>query len=321
MLTKIASFFFMLILILTSLFGAEMPGYEKRELLGDGNFSDGFRVLSSETNGNEADTKGIFTYDGAENEPVWMIAQWNSGPCLWDDRQESDEFTITDGKTKWVTYNKTDSSVSMRLDASAIYEGKPAGYESWPHLLLEQSPIVDYFSLSDEEKAFYNLEDNRIVLELKLKMTDFKEVYETDGVKAVQFLTYFYLKDTDGDNFIWFGADLFDNRGLNDTVWAKDSVGGNMIYCISTKETYGSAARTLLKNGKPVISDEWVTLKLDLTPHLADCIEKANRDNIFSEEVSLSDFYIGGTNIGFEIHGNFDCTFAIKDFSLTSYKK
>ncbi len=321
MLTKIASFFFTLILILTSFFGMEMPGYEKRELFNDGDFSDGFKVLSGVNNGNETETKGIFTYEGAENEPSWMIAQWNSGPCLWDDRQESDEFTITDGKTKWVTYNKNDSSVSMRLDASAIYEGEPADYEKWPHLLLEQSPIVDYFSLSEDEKAFYNLEDDRIVLDLKLKMTDFKEVYETDGVKAVQFLTYFYLKDTDGDNFIWFGADLFDNRGLNDTVWAKDTVSGNMIYCISAKETYGTSSRALLNNGKPVISDEWVTVKLDLTPYLADCIEKANEDNIFGEEVSLSDFYIGGTNIGFEIHGNFDCTFAIKDFSLTSYKK
>lgn len=43
-------------------------------------------------------------------------------------------------------------------------------------------------------------------------------------------------------------------------------------------------------------------------------------DQIFGEKVSVSDFYIGGTNIGFEIHGNHDCTMEIKDFNLLSYR-
>lgn len=43
-------------------------------------------------------------------------------------------------------------------------------------------------------------------------------------------------------------------------------------------------------------------------------------DQIFGEKVSVSDFYIGGTNIGFEIHGNYDCTMEIKDFNLLSYR-
>lgn len=321
MLSKVLSVLFMLLLTFSSLFGFNLPGYENKELFGDADFSDGFSVVSQETDNGEAKILGNFTYSGSENNPSWMIAQWNSGPCLWTDAAESDEFTLTDGKTKWVTYNGEEKSVSLRLNASEVYNGQPAGESNWPHLLLEQSPLTDYNNLSEKEKAFYKLENNRLVLNLKIRINDFKETTNKEGINAVQFLSYFYLKDTDGHNFIWFGVDLFDSRGYNDTYWAKDSVSNNMIYTVSTKETYGCFSDGLLKNGKPYVSDEWVNVSVDLTPHILQCIENANKDNIFGEKVSLSDFYIGGTNIGFEIHGNYDCTVEIKDFNITSYIK
>lgn len=320
MFNKILSVFFMLLLTLSSALGIPLDGVESSSLFTDADFSDGFTVIAQETENGNAVALGEFTYTDAENTPAWMIAQWNSGTCLWNDRIASDNYTLTDGKTKWVTYNKDENSVALRLNAAAVYNGQPADYESWPHLLLEQSPLTDYAALPDSEKAVYNLDNNRFVLDLKLRLADLKDTTNTDGVNAVQFLTYFYLKDTDGHNFIWFGVDLFDNRGHNDTYWAVDSASGNMIYTLSTKDTYG-ALRTLLSGGQPVLTDEWTTIRIDLTPHLADVIDRANKDNIFGETVSLSDFYIGGTNIGFEIHGNYDCTVEIKDFNLTSYHK
>lgn len=320
MLQRLLSFFFMLCLTLSSILGTNILSYEKKTLLNDPDFSDGFVVLKQTASGNAGVPAGEFTYKGAEGSPSWMIAQWNSGPCLWENAVESDEFTVTDGMTKWVTYNPEEKSVSLRLNGAEIYKGEPAGDSAWPHLLLEQSPINDYFALSEEEKAFYNLHDNRIVLDLDIRITDYKKSTNPEGINATQFLAYFYLKDTDGHNFIWFGVNLFDDRGLCDTYWAKDTVGGNMIYSVSTKDTYTCSSRALLKNGEPVVSEDWTSIRLDLTPFLEDCIKRANDDNIFGEKVSLSDFYIGGTNIGFETHGNSDCTVEIKNFNLTSYK-
>lgn len=320
MFNKILSLLFMFLLTVSSALGIPFDGLEGSSLFTDADFSDGFTVLSQQTENGNAVALGEFTYGETENAPAWMIAQWNAGDCLWNDRITSDEYTLTDGTSKWVTYNKDENSVALRLNATAVYNGQPADYDAWPHLLLEQSPLADYAALSDEEKAVYNLADNRFVLDLKLRLADFKDTTNPDGVNAVQFLTYFYLKDTDGHNFIWFGADLFDNRGHNDTYWAVDSASGNMIYTLSTKDTYGTL-RTLLSGTQPVLTDEWTTVRVDLTPHLADVIARANEDNIFGEEVSLADFYIGGTNIGFEIHGNYDCTVEIKDFNLTSYRK
>lgn len=318
---RIASFIFMLLMSISSLLGIQLPGYSAQTLLKDSGFENGFTVMSQETVDGVGIPLGAFNYTDNQEKPEWMIAQWNSGPCLWNERVAGDRYEITDGTTKTVIYNPEEKSVSMRLNASAVYGGEAAGEAWWPHLLLEQSPLCDYAALPAEEKAFYSCAADRIILRLKIRMTDFKDTTNTEGINAVQYLAYFYLKDTDGHNFIWFGADLFDSRGYNDTNWAADTVSGNMIYCLSTKDTYGRKSESLFRHGKPFVSDDWTEVEIDLKPHIIKALKRANDDNVFGEKVSAEDFYIGGTNIGFEIHGNYDCTVEIKDFNLVSYIK
>lgn len=321
MLQKVLSFFFMLSLTISSWLGVPLKNYDSKQLFSDSDFKNGFSVIAQQTVDSAGVKLGDFTYSGSNGEPSWMLAQWNSGPCLWADRLDSNEYKITDGVTKCVTYNPEEKSVSMRLNAAGVYGGEAAGEDNWPHLLLEQSPLCDYTALSETDKAFYNCSADRMVLNLDIRMTDFKDTTNSDGINAVQYLAYFYLKDTDGDNFIWFGVDLFDSRGHNDTYWSADTVSGNMIYCLSAKDTYGRKSKSLLRHGEPYVSDEWTRVEVDLAPHIAKVIEKANKDNVFGEKVSVEDFYIGGTNIGFEIHGNYDCTVEIKNFNLTAYNK
>ncbi len=321
MFLRISSFFFVLILTFSSLFGIPLKDYETKELLGDGDFKNGFTVMSQQTENGAGIKLGNFTYGETAEAPCWMIAQWNSGPCLWENNISEDKYTISDGLTKTVTYNPEDKSVSMRLNAANIYNGEPATYENWPHLLLEQSPLCDYNELNDKDKKFYNCSADRIVLSLDIKLKDFVDTTNNDGVNAVQYLAYFYLKGTDNNKFIWFGADLFDNRGYNDTNWSLDKASGQMIYCLSTKDTYHFKSRSLFRNGKPFVSDEWVHVEIELTPHIENAIKKANESETFESEVSAKDFYIGGTNIGFEVHGNYDCTVEIKNFKLMSYNK
>lgn len=319
MFLKISSIFFMLILTFSSLFGIPLKGYEKKELLHDSDFENGFTVISQQTENGVGVELGNFIYNETSVKPHWMIAQWNSGPCLWENNISEDKYTITDGLTKAVNYNPEDKSVSMRLNAANIYNGEAATYENWPHLLLEQSPICSYNELSENEKKFYNCSADRIVLSLDIRLKDFVDTTNIDGVNAVQYLTYFYLKGTDNNKFIWFGADLFDSRGYNDVNWSLDKASGQMIYCLSTKDTYGLKSKSLYRKGKPYVSDEWVHIETDLTPHIAYAIDKANESETFGKEVKIEDFYIGGTNIGFEVHGNYDCTVEIKNFKLTSY--
>lgn len=321
MINRVLSFFFMLILHITSYFGLPFDSYEQKKLFNDADFINGFTVVSQQTeNGNQIPL-GDFVYNESENSPSWTIAQWNSGNCLWENRIDSDKCTITDGLTKTVTYNPEDKSVSMRLNASNVYNGEAATYENWPHLLLEQSPVCDYQALSEDDKAFYNCSADRIVLELDIRLKDFVDTTNKDGVNATQYLAYFYLKGTETHEFIWFGVNLFDDRGPTDTVWSLDKASGQMIYCLSSKDTFGSDRKSLFRKGKPFVSDEWTHVEVDLTPHIEKAMKKANDSDTFSRKVKAEDFYIGGTNIGFEIHGNYDCTVDIKNFNLTSYNK
>ncbi len=321
MFSRISSFIFMLILTITSYFGIPLKGYEEKTLFNDADFENGFTVMSQQTENGAGIELGNFTYNESEEKPAWMIAQWNSGNCLWENRTESDKYTITDGYTKTVTYNPEDKSVSMRLNASNIYKGEPATYENWPHLLLEQSPICNYNVLSEKDKAFYNCSADRLVLNLDIRLKDFVDTTNAEGVNATQFLAYFYLKGVEGHEFIWFGVSLFDDRGPTDTVWSLDEGSGQMIYCLSSKDTFGSDRKSLYRKGKPYVSDEWVHVEVDLTPHIEKAMKEANKSNTFSKEVKKEDFYIGGTNIGFEIHGNYDCTVDIKNFNITSYNR
>ncbi len=321
MIDRLLSFIFMFLLWVSSVFGVPINGYESRALFGDAGFENGFTVMSQQTVDNAGIPLGAFIYGDNESTPSWMIAQWNSGPCLWAERVESDKFTITDSLTKTVKYNPAEKSVSMRLNATNVYNGEPAGAESWPHLLLEQSPLCDYNSLDADEKAFYNCSADRIVLSLDIKITDFKGTTNTEGINAAQYLAYFYLNGVTHKEFIWFGVNLFDDRGYQDTYWALDEASQKMIYCVSTKDTFGGKNKSLFRNGAPYVNDEWVHIELDLSPHIAKAIKEANKANTFGYEVSEEDFYIGGTNIGFEIHGNYDCTVEIKDFQITSYNR
>ena len=318
---KFLSFIFMVCLAISEALGIPLNGYEAKQLFADTEFKNGFSVLSQQTENNAGIKLGNFTYNNPSDEPSWMIAQWNGGNCLWAERTESDIYTLSDGVSKTVKFNPADNSVSMRLNAANIYKGMPADEANWPHLLLEQSPICDYPSLSAEDKAFYNCSAERMVLSLDIRLSDFADTTNKEGINACQYLAYVYLCGVEKNEFVWFGINLFDDRGYQDTYWALDKGSGNMIYSLSTKNPFGLGCRSLFRNGKPYVSDEWTHVEVDLAPHLDDFIQKANEADTFGREVSRDDFYIGGINIGFEIHGNYDCTVDIKEYNLTAYTK
>lgn len=312
-------FFALITSLIIALLGTIIPPpteYKTKSLFADEGFENGFTVMSMQTQNGQGVPLGNFTYNALPAQPEWMIAQWGSKYCLWDERAESDIYTITDGKTKTVTYNPDNKSLSMRLNAANVYGGLPAGEGNWPHLLLEQSPL----KVMPGDSAFYSCAADKLMLTLDIKLTDFKDTTNKEGINAAQYLAYFYITGVSGNEFVWFGVNLFDSRGLQDTYWNVDTAGSNqMIYTISTADTYGCKLKSLTPFGKPRVSEKWTHINLNLTPHIQQMIEKANESNLFGQPVTADDFTLGGTNIGFEIHGNYDCTVQIKNFQITSY--
>ena len=261
-------------------------------------------------------------------KPLWSIGPWWTNNCLIEQRlMDGDKYKLADKDgIKELRYNPEEKSLSFKLDASKVYNGRAAKgttEELWPHLLIEQTIGNVYKDLSSEDQVRFDANKDKIYLEMDIRMTDFKDTTNPEGVNAVQFLSYYYLalKDVPG-KMIWFGANLFDSRGagLEKTSWHQDTASGHMIYCISTSDTYGGAENSFFVDGKVAEpSEEWKHIRIDITPHIERCISIANKDLTFGKEVTMDDFYFKGCNVGFEVHGNFDCTFEIKNFNLISY--
>jgi hypothetical protein len=94
------------------------------------------------------------------------------------------------------------------------------------------------------------------------------------------------------------------------------------MYGIPAAVVYGGIENSFTpEQGKVVTGEQWKHVRVDITEHLDRCIEWANRDNAFGVKVSREDMYFGGGNIGFEIHGNYDCTVEIKNVNIVSYNK
>ena len=298
--------------------------FTSERLFKDEAFEYGFVVNKQDQSG----VAGEWKYNDGTQPPLWSVDPWWTNNCLIENRlSDGDKYKLADKDgVKELCYNPEEKSLSLKLDASKVYGGRAAkgpSEELWPHLLIEQKIGDVYKNLSSDDKERFDADKDKIYLEMDIRMTDFKDTTNPEGVNAVQFLSYYYfaLKDVPS-KMIWFGANLFDSRGagLEKTNWQKDTVGSSMIYCISTADVYGGADNSFFIDGKVANpSEEWKHIRIDITPHLERCISVANKDNTFGKEVTMEDFYFKGCNVGFEVHGNFDCTFEIKNFNLVSY--
>ncbi len=296
--------------------------YTMMQLFDDFDYRNGFTVIGQNT------VKRGNVYldperpEGGEEKPSWMIAQWNSGPCLYRDRVETAQNILSDGSVKTVTFDPADRSVALRLNTFPIYNGAPGKTDKWPHLLLEQSPL-DFNpakSVDSEKAPYYCCSADRMEVELDIRMNSYRHE-EIEGVNAAQFLSYYYLKSVTGDDFIWFGVPLFDNRGETQIYWAVDTAGSDrMIYSIASTDTYKNSPHSLLNaSGEPIVSDEWIHVKVDLKPHLEAVLNRALSDGKLKYAKSLDELYISGVNIGWETIGSFDAEIQIRDFKLCSY--
>lgn len=313
-------------LVLSLLFAAAgilfpCPKYERHEVLSDTGFGSGFRVRSQshlDTGGNEV--LGIFYPEGTSGTPSWQIAQWASGPCLWRCRIDSDGSTLTDGLTKTVRYNPAERSVALRLNAENIYNGSPAVTENWPHLLLEQS--TDSSDGAGGVRPEFICNADKIIMSLDVKLNDISLTeIEGDEVRAAQLLVYVYLQGVHSDDFVWFGLQLYDSRGMMGEHFALDKSSGRMVLGLSTADTYGLINRVFrrcpLKAG-----GDYVHIEVDIRPYIDRLIEDGNGMGFLNGVLSAGDFYISGTNIGWEIIGSFDAEAEIKNYSVkTCYKK
>lgn len=306
----------------------DLTNYDVKRLFKDEGFENGFDVLRVMNGAGAYDNPvGKFQYPTSTAAPSWLLIQWYSRKCLIGDRKDTgNPYEITDvDNIKFVKYNPEEKSLLMTLNAKNAFKGKSKMEDMpyWPHLLIEQKNICDYKNMTDpEEKKFYSTAGDKVYAEFDMRVLDFKPTTNPEDLNAVQFVAYVYLQLVDAGH-IYFGFNPFDNRGPIKFLWKKETGGSNWIYGLPTEVTFGSIENSFVPTPHDVkVSKEWKHIEVDLTPHIDNIIEMANKDMIFGRKVTKSDFYFSGTNMGFETHGNIDCAIEIKNYNIVScFKK
>lgn len=298
-----------------------------KQLIADNGFYKGMKVVSQKdhANGDRITDLGNFTYAGSATTPKWSLAQWDSGPCIWANRAESDKYTLTDGASKWVTYDPTYKSLLLRLNTEPYYKGNGAREgDYWPHLLIEQN--FDYSTASDYDKQFYTGAADKWLLSFDLRLPYYSATpRDGDWVRAAQLYIYFGAHQKSTGRFIWFGVQLFDSRWRNDSTTnyfvdgGKADASGNMIYCVGMKELYKGANGSFWGDSSPQVTNDFVHFEMDMIPHLQAMVDRGIREGDLAAGTTVDDFYIDYMNYGWEIIGTFDCGVEIKNLSLVSY--
>ena len=296
------------------------------QMIPDLDFQGGIQLISQKDHANGDKFSVLDTHDfygGQAQNPVWRLAQWDSGPCLVENRVESAQTVITDGVGRSFAYHPEQNKMTFELDTSLYYQGKPAVEgDYWPHLLVEQGQFVR----ADDAQAVQSLrcDAERMILSMDIRLTEVTETpVDGDWVRAAQFLMYFYVKGIETNDFCWFGVQLFDSRYDKTAHYVgydggKADASGAMIYSIGSRYVYKNSGRTLYQKKKPDTSGEWVHVEIDLKPYLEDMLERGLADGYFKAD-SLSELYINGMNVGWETIATFDHTMEIKNLQLVSY--
>ena len=322
------------------LFGAShetmlAEGYTATRIIQDEHFERGFGVDKVDQTAPVKGYKyGTWQYNEGTEAPLWGIGPWWQGTGdgftpidLWPDRDtEADKYTLTDKYgANTITYNPETKSITMRQNATKIYNGKPHDketYKWWPHLLLEQSTALT----GPVDKVRNSAAADRTFFEIDVRMNDYKPTTNLEGTNVASYLIYFYLvTDKAPGQRIWFGLKLFVGDGGIDVVtpsWSPDSAANQYMYGIQQADIFDGLENSFNPEKGVVKADgEWKHVRMDVTGHIRRAVEWANRDNIFGTQVTVEDMYWNGVNIGFETHGNYDYEFEFKNFNMVAYNK
>ena len=311
-------------------------GYKADKLFMDADYEKGFYVNHFEQQPVDMEQRKWQDYADTSEKPLWRLQPIWCTYDLWEHRDDgTDKFTITDDKgINTIKYNPEEKSLSLRLNATKIYNGKPhllddpktpdvdeENYNWWPHLLIEQS----YLTFPENERVYLEGAD-RVFVELDVRVNRFANTTNPEGMNKLQFGPVFYLQSkTSGGEKIWFCLSVLngtDTLLTTNPSWAPDSAAHQYMYGIPQATVFKGMENSFNpEKGTLLVSEEWKHVRVDITEHLERCIEWANRDKAFYGDVTWDDLFFAGGNLGFEIHGNYDCEIEFKNYNLVAYSK
>ncbi len=297
---------------------ATYPPDDPNELIRDRHFSKGFIAINPKT-GATIKTMPSGLVQGA---PVWQLALGYSKSTLYNQPLQ----TLADGSVTWqdiygsITIGAPgtpESDLISDVEGYVEYGGVyyvPSAQQGWVYHLAQQqiSYPGNYNTGSPPMSAIARLDFHAFAQLLKAdrnQRSGYNSTYH-----AAQYLVYFTVQNQNtsspgfGD-YLWFGITFYDDRyDVPIKVIMQDKGGTErLIYNVGGEPfiTHG------LKVGGP-----GQTFQGDILPAMRDALLRAWDNGFLTGSNVLSDYRIGGMNIGWEVSGLNNVSMRVKDLSL-----
>ncbi len=254
--------------------------------------------------------------------PQWNLGQWGS----LSNMAAATPTTLPSGAVSWqdsygaVTIGSPDGSqadLSFRVNAleeygGVYYSGPNQVRNTWVHLLGEQlisspgAPGPGSPPISELSSLPFSVDSRLLVDERNLRAG------HNPNQHAAQYLMYFTVQNLNmasagyGD-YLWFGLSFYDDRDSRPGLYVNgDDATGKLIYNIGLAPLAGPN----VNNG------QWHHLSEDLLPHIRLALQEAWSRGYLAASQNMSDYRIGGMNLGWEIPGLNNTELELDNLSL-----
>ncbi len=292
------------------------------QLIADRRFRRGFIALDQDTHL----PSGSMPTGFCQGAPIWNIAQWDS----LGDLSQSQRQTLPSGSVRWsndygrVTVGllqSADADLALGVWAYQEYGGQyhtPTPDRVWVHLLAEQriSPPGTTRPGCPPISSLESLDFN-LVARLLQDIPHYQQGYDPDR-HAAQFLIYFTVQNLNqlspgfGD-YLWLGITPYDDRYDIVGTFIQGDLGGDMG---TGKLIYNLGAQPFISEGLTPSGPE-ETFSKDILPDVRQALLEAWNRGYLPDSHVLSDYRIGGMNIGWEVPGLNDVEMQVRDLSLS----
>jgi len=293
---------------------ADNTSSEVVELIRDRCFRQGFKVYDPKPGA--IVVRRVLQWGKADEQPVWGLAQWSSRHTLEDVSPEvlpSGSVRIADAAKTVVVGQpgSAEADLVMGVDSRQEWgERHRRKGEPWPHLLVEQR-------FSNLCPPLVELNELRFRVEARLNRAKrFETPQYNPSYHAAQFLIFFTVQNRNRDSagygdFVWLGVPIYDDRDrTGKTIIPGDSL-GKLIY---------TPARSSYTN-TPVSTGVWIVFEADLLPLASEALDEAWARGFVKDSRDLSDYRLGGINMGWELTGINNVEMQVRNISLKAVPK
>jgi len=303
----------LLLKIISGLFLAVAPmlNSSERELIRDPHVQDGLILLSARP-GKRVPYGELPGLSNKKNA-VWDLAQWSSKYPINALPQEPREGVVKyENVAKAVILGKPEADgISMAVYGSIEYAGQARKQnEPWVHLLLQQD-FKQPTALAELTSVQFHIEA-RLKSSTKVETTDY-----SPGLHAAQFQVFFSVQNLNRKSagygeYLWFGIPIYDDRHRFPLAHKTQDTGGTKMFIFTPS---GETFTTQSAHDK-----QWIAIDKDILPHMREGLATAWKAGFLKDSQVLTDYFIAGMNIGWEVPGIFDVEMQFKNLGLAEVK-